>query len=255
MIYLFKILPALVMPTVWIIVLILLSVWLQRRLFAWLAVALLLLTTNPYAAHHLMRWVEQDAVRLSTAAQPKADAIVVLSGMLRDVDNDQGGTTPEWGDAVDRFDGGIALYHADKAPTLVFTGGRLPWSTSDITEGQVLRKRALARGVPDSAIYLTGEVQNTQQEARAIGDWLRQTQNAASPHILLVTSAFHMARAKRLFEATGLRVTAFPVDFLSKIEPGDPSNWAPSGHALRKFETAWRECLGQWFYRLRDWLA
>ena len=238
MIYLFKILPALVMPTVWIIVLILLSVWLQRRLFAWLAVTLLLLTTNPYAAHHLMRWVEQDAVRLSTTAQPKADAIVVLSGMLLHVDNDQGDTTPEWGDAVDRFDEGVALYQADKAPTLVFTGGRLPWSTSDITEGQVLRKRALALGVPDSAVYLTGEVQNTQQEARAIGDWLRQTQNAASPHILLVTSAFHMARAKRLFEATGLRVTAFPVDFAWQPVDQDPAAWLPSAHALYQFETA-----------------
>ena len=70
-----------------------------------------------------------------------ADAIVVLSGMLRDRKDTPLG---EWSDAVDRFEGGIELFQARKASLLIFTGGHVPWRPNDRPEGEILRERALS---------------------------------------------------------------------------------------------------------------
>ena len=36
------------------------------------------------------------------------------------------------------------------------------------------------------------------------------------PHIILITSAYHMKRAKTIFQRRGFIVTPYPVDFQSK---------------------------------------
>jgi hypothetical protein len=65
---------------------------------------------------------------------------------------------------------------------------------------------------------------------------------------LLVTSAWHMPRARRAFEQAGLEVIAAPTGYTS-ITPS-PMAWVPSGQALRNTHIAMREWLGQAWYRL-----
>jgi len=98
----------------------------------------------------------------------------------------------EWGDAVDRLEGGLALMRAKRAPRLIFTGGRVPWDVLPTTEGDWLMEQACNRGLPAAAISITPPVQNTAEEAQAVAAML---DGAPSTHILLVTSAFHMPRA------------------------------------------------------------
>ena len=54
---------------------------------------------------------------------------------------------------------------------------------------------------------MTKEVINTYEESVAVSNLLGDNKN-----IILVTSAFHMKRAKGLFEKRGFNVTAFKVD-------------------------------------------
>ena len=168
MIYWFKILPALLMPTTIVAALLVASLLFKRRALALLALLLLGLSSNAFVANHMMAFAERGRLHQAPDQVPPVDAIVVLSGMIRDVATAQGGTVPEWGDAADRFEAGITLMQLGKAPVIAFTGGRLPWSVTDETEGSVLRSRAIARGVNPSQIYLTSDVENTAQEADAI---------------------------------------------------------------------------------------
>ncbi|MGA0927637.1 MAG: YdcF family protein, partial [Burkholderiaceae bacterium] len=202
-------------------------------------------------ANHMMAFAERGRLHQAPDQLPPVDAIVVLSGMIRDVATAQDGTVPEWGDAADRFEAGITLMQLGKAPVLAFTGGRLPWSATDATEGSVLRARAIARGISPSQIHLTADVQNTAQEAEAIKQWLASRHANTQPRILLVTSAFHMTRAQNLFARAGLSVVPYAVDFRNAAGALEPKLWFPSGEALDKFETAWREILGQAFYAIR----
>ena len=72
--------------------------------------------------------------------------------------------------------------------------------------------------------------------------------------ILLVTSAFHMPRAARLFESAGLDVSAFPVDFVG-TGGGTPGmlGFLPTAGALAQSQVALREFYGRLYYRMKLW--
>ena len=101
----------------------------------------------------------------------------------------------------------------------------------------------------------TKPVVNTAEEAIAIHQLLQGSDPVTiSPCILLVTSAFHMRRAQRLFERQGLKVVPFPVDFQVRgqwVGPllRDPTQWFPTAGALDGSSRALRELLGRLVYR------
>lgn len=243
MIYLHKVLPFFLSPLFVFGAMVIFSVFTRRRWLALLAVTGLWLIALPVVSDQLIRAVEEHRVRLDAQRMPEAAAIVVLSGMLTDSPG-VGGTVVEWGDA-DRFFAGLELYQAARAPRLVFTRGRLPWSASQESEGDVLRRYATRSGVATEAILLTKEVANTKEEAAAVRELLKPT----SGEVILVTSAFHMPRAQKLFEREGLRVHAFPVDFKAQVRQLTPMDFLPDARALRWSDVAVREWLGRLYYR------
>jgi uncharacterized SAM-binding protein YcdF (DUF218 family) len=231
----------------------------------------------------------------------------------------------EWSEAVDRFEAGIELFQARKAPLLILTGGHVPWRPDDRPEGEILRERAVKLGIPESRIMVTGKVGNTDEEAKAVMNLFRNwppqtcprpsgypaprldelplargdsdsgpstlrtslrsdgakeggrkateggkrdnqqrttngqqpTKSVGSgqltvggkPSIILVTSAFHMPRAKMLFERQGFEVELFPVDFQNSDRSKTTIlSFVPSAQALAKSETAMREGVGVLYY-------
>lgn len=248
-IYLHKLLPLLALPTGLLLLLLLASLLLRRRWPLWLALGLFWIGSTPWASHHLVRWCEAGALRVPPASMARAEAIVVLSEGRVLAPGPAGAS--EWTDG-DRFWGGIELYRAGKAPWLVFTGGWVPWQPESAPEGEVLRQWARAQGIPGSAIQVTGKATNTEEEAAAVAAMLprlRSVEGVKPRTVLLVTSAFHMPRARRLFEQAGLDVQPYPVDF--KVSAGQPfsaMDLLPSAGAWQLTELAWRELLGRAWY-------
>ena len=115
-------------------------------------------------------------------------------------------------------------------------------------EGEVLRQRAIDLGLPPADLLSTARVRNTAEEAVAIAALLPRGSS-----VVLVTSAFHLPRAVRLFERHGLRVIPFAVDFQATGEwagspLGDPINWLPSAGGLESSSRALREAIGRALY-------
>jgi uncharacterized SAM-binding protein YcdF (DUF218 family) len=246
MIHLHKVLPFFASPLFWVILLVAYSLLRRRVLAGWLGIALLVALSLPVLSDALVGTLEQRAERLTPNDVPATDAAVVLGGMLVDVRGKHGIVT-EWADP-DRFWGGLELMRAGKAPKLVFMGGRMPWSAGPQTEGEALRRAAIAEGVPGAAISVTGEVRNTEDEARALAKLLP----ANARHITLVTSAYHMPRAARLFRQAGFSVTEYPVDFQVVIAKATLHDFLPSADAFDNSSHAVRELLGRLYYRLRS---
>lgn len=92
-------------------------------------------------ASSIFKFVEGSELRKVPKEMSNADAIVVLSGMINQVKSTDG-VYPEWGDP-DRFFGGIELFKAGKAPRIIITGGKMPWDTTKLTEGDILKQFAL----------------------------------------------------------------------------------------------------------------
>lgn len=246
MIYLHRLLPLALSPIALILLLMAWAAYRRSRVATLLAVVLLYAASVPVLSDPLFRAVEQQQLRLIPEAVAPAQAVVVLSGMMVNIPGKQGGV-PEWGDAADRFFGGVELYAAGKAPRLVFTGGLLPWQGEQEPEGQVLRRMALRFGVPANAMVVSGPAQNTEQESAAV----RQLLEPGVQRIVLVTSAFHMPRAQRLFEQAGFVVTPYPVDFRVTVRGTTPMDYLPEASALERTDIAVRELLGRGYYALR----
>jgi uncharacterized SAM-binding protein YcdF (DUF218 family) len=200
------------------------------------------LCSTPVLSDRLMAAVEGHGQRLDPNTMPKVEAIVVLSGMITMAPGSA--AIPEWGEASDRFWGGLDLYQADKAPRLIFTGGWVPWRPDQQPEGKYLQEIALAQGISPTAMTVTEPVANTAAEAEAVRALLGD-----QPTILLVTSAFHMPRAQGLFERLGCTVIPYPVDFYANLSrPWSVLDLLPQANAFDQTELAWRELMGRAYY-------
>ena len=244
------------LPTGLLLLLLLAALLMRRRWPVWLALCLFWLGSTPWVSDHLLRWCEANAVRVAASSMPRAQAIVVRSEGRTLAPGTTG--TSEWNDG-DRFWGGIELYRAGKAPWLVFTGGWIPWQPELAPEGEVLKVWARSQGVPDSAIQVTGKVTNTAEEAAAVAALLTKLSSVGGTKpntILLVTSAFHMQRAQRLFQQAGLQVLPYPVDFkVSARGSFSAMDLLPKAGAWQDTEMAWRELLGRAYYTVRIQLS
>ncbi len=179
-----------------------------------------------------------------------ADGIVVLSTGR----NSPPGKTKiiEWRDP-DRFFAGLELYKAKRANKLIFTGGVIPFEQNLIPEGDIYIKEAISLGVPEQSLFTTDSVLNTFQEAKKIKKLLDKESGKTKNTIILVTSAYHMKRAKKVFEKEGIYVQAYPVDF--KITDKyitllkNPIRWIPSADSFSESSFAIREIIGRIIYR------
>jgi uncharacterized SAM-binding protein YcdF (DUF218 family) len=246
-IYVAKILPALLLPVGVVIILLAAGLGLRRR---WLLVAGLVVlwsASTPLVGDLAMRAVEGWQVPVDVDSVPASDAIVVLTGMLQRAPGTR--EVYEWGGGVDRFEAGVALHRAGKARTVIIPGGWVPWRPDSRPEGEVLAEKAVALGVPREHLVVTERVSNTAGEAAAVARWLAR--DGTSPRrIILVTSAFHMRRARLIFERAGLSVVPYPVDFQTSDSPFAVLDALPTAAALRDTETALRELYGYLYYRV-----
>lgn len=246
MIYLNKILPVFASPISIVLTCLVIGVLTRRRAWVITGVVLLYIASMPIAVDFLTSGRDRDFERLLPADAPPSEAIVVLGQGMSWV-KVKNGYLPDWGDP-DRFFGGVELVLANKAPKLVFTGGKLPWQAGDETEGEVLSRYAQMMKVAEDKILVTESVENTEQEARAV----RKVLGQATKRIILVTSGFHMQRAKGLFEQSGFEVFAYPVDLTGQsTEKITAINFLPNADALARASLTIREYLGRFYYQLK----
>lgn len=199
----------------------------------------------PVTGDWLIRQVEGVETRISVDSLQSADAVAVLGGMVKQVPGVRYG---EWGEAADRFEGGIEVFRAGKAPLLIFMGAKMPWMPDARPEGDILAERAELLGVSGEAIRVTGKVGNTAEEAIAVKELLAELER---PNVILVTSAFHMNRAAMLFRNVGIKVQPFPVDFRATYyRELTLVDFLPSAEGVKNSELAMREMLGWGYYWL-----
>ena len=244
MIYLHKILPLIFSPLILVIGLIILGIIFNLRKFSLIGLIVLILSSLPIISNKFIAYLEKDYQPIEIADVENVDAIVVLSGMIR-VIGDEENLKYEFTDSVDRFSAGLDLFNNNKSPILILTRGKMPWSIG-IAEGEYLKELAIKYGVSEENIILTDEVQNTDQEAKAIKEIL--TEDAK---IILVTSAFHMPRAEKVFKAANINLIPFPVDFQNSKSKTTMMDFIPSAGSLFDTSHFVREMIGRLYYNLK----
>lgn len=207
----------------------------RRRLLLLFICALLAGVAGVYVARApILRAIGHQLVHADPVAP--SDAILVLSGGRFDRELE----------AADLFARGLA-------PTVVVTREPEPEVFGVLRERGVriepsfeLRRRVLNElGVGDAAIdVLDGLVRSTQDEAVAARAW---AVGRGATSLLVVTSSFHTARARRVFarafEGTGIAIRFVP----AAASDFDPETWWMDRVTLREGLIEWQKAL---FYRL-----
>ena len=228
-----------------VIIVILIGLIKNKKKLIYIAIGVLYILSTPIFSNNFFKLVEGNEYRKPISAIDSADAIVVLSGML-EINEVGDSTYIEWGDP-DRFFGGITLFKAGKAQKLVFTGGKMPWDKAKKTEGDVLKEFAISNGIPEEKIFVTKDVENTADEAVAVKELINP-----SKRIILVTSAYHMYRAKKLFEKQGLILIPYKVDYkASRNNTTTLMDFLPSAGNIELIETGIKEIIGRIFYLVK----
>ena len=244
MIYLHKILPLIFSPLFFIMGLIIWGSIIGSKKISIIGIVILIFCSLPIISKKTTVYLQKDYSLQETSSINKADAIVVLSGMVSAIKT--GDTFKyEFGGGVDRILSGMDLFKDNKAPLLILTRGKLPWQQG-MPEGEYLKEFAIKFGIPEKSILLTDNVQNTDEEAKSVKRLLKTNDT----EIILVTSAFHMPRAKKIFEAANIKVIPFAVDFSSsgKITLMD---FIPSASGLNVTSNFVKRMIGRAYYSLK----
>jgi uncharacterized SAM-binding protein YcdF (DUF218 family) len=191
----------------------------MRRPARALWVAVLLLFTilgHPWTGMALLAWLEQDYRAVDPLAEAPLDAVLVLGGGTVTAPNGQA----ELLGAADRVALGARLYHAGRTPWLVTSGSanselyptqRSPGENT----AQIWRGLGIAG---ERIVEIPGE--DTEGELIALAKLARER---GWKRLGLVTSAWHLPRAKNLARRHGVEVVPLPADFRGFLpHPGIP---------------------------------
>lgn len=224
-----------------------------------LALVVLFLAGNHWVANGLAYSLERRYLSLDTV--PQTDVIVVLGGGTQTLEEPR--RIVEVNGAGDRVIYSAWLYHQGAADHILVSGGRIPWRESNhvptSTPAEEMTDLLIMLNVPENAIWQETLSTNTYENARNSARFLT---DKGIENILLVTSAMHMPRSVRLYEAQGLKVVPAPTDYNVTVNDLDfkHSSWQvflirllPSADNLSLTTRALKEYLGIVVYSIRGW--
>ena len=218
-----------------------------KRRAAVFTIVLLLFFSNPWIINELARRWETGQVDPGSIHQP-FDAGILLGGYT-EMDPLQPAGMVTFSRSANRLTATLMLYQTGKIRHILLSGGSGKLLGAEDSEAPVARWYLQQAGVPDSAIWVEDRSRNTWENAvfsKKIIDSL-----APGSRCLLISSAWHLPRAKACFDAAGLTCDAFGTDFFAEQDLGNPYRWLqPQWEALMKWEYLLKEWVGYVMYRL-----
>jgi uncharacterized SAM-binding protein YcdF (DUF218 family) len=204
----------------------------------------LLVSSLPVTAYLLMTWLEPPPLA-DPVAVGDARAIVILAGGVAPRAVDWGGDTIGVF-TLQRVRYGARLAKRTALPVLITGAAPIEGRPGEAA----MMRDALEQefGVP--VRWFDERARTTAGNAHEAAALL---QAAGIRRVVLVTSAFHMPRAQRVFEQAGLQVVAAPTGYFGYA--GGEFEWThlvPSGDALRVSYLALREMAAGLMYRVVD---
>jgi len=156
-------------------------------------------------------------------------------------------------DGSDRLIIALELYHTNRVDKIVLSGGSGLLLKPQEKESILVKEKLLNLGVSIDDIILENESKNTHENAVFTNSVLRDIYGEEG-HYVLITSAFHMRRAKKCFEKNDLNFEYLKVDFQIDDEDYDLSTYiVPSAYTLGNWQLLIKEWIGYMMYWLNGY--
>lgn len=196
--------------------------------------------STPLVSDALRGWIENQAGPRSIDRLPHSEVMVVLGGGISGP-RPPFRLDPDLNSSADRVWHAARLFRAGKATRIILAGGEV--STGNGSEAEAMRLFLLDLGLPDAAIVLESTSINTLENARNTAEMLAAE---GVEEVILVTSALHMPRARKRFDAMGVKVIPAPTDFEVSGQRFHPLRLLPAVTELQGSTRAIKEVLGSW---------
>jgi uncharacterized SAM-binding protein YcdF (DUF218 family) len=211
------------------------------------AAALYLIAGYSPLANWLVMPLEESAQFGAGEKIDGAAGIIVLGGALSGM-QDSGRVLAN--DAADRMIEALRIAQQHPELPVIFSGGNgnLFKSPGQDSEAELARRFFEGFGIAPPRLKLEDRSRNTLENAVFTA---RLLQPRPDQRWVLVTSAFHMPRARALFEAQGFRIIPRAGDF--RIN-GPEDKWeifSKPSDGLHRLDLAAKEWVGLWVARLR----
>lgn len=236
-------------PMVWTILCILFSFLTKRekrkkRLLC-LGISILFIFSNP-ALINIVMSLHEGQIKPLGSLKGTYDYAIVLGGFSNlNYANDTPYTMNERGN---RLMTTLELYNKGIAKKILISGGSGEvWNKSD-SEAIVVRRFLINLGLPEEDIVIEPKSKNTYENAKFTKEILDQIQ--PNSNNILVTSAFHMPRAQRLFAKQGVSFDTYPTDFIKRPLNRPDHIFIPSAKAMWTWELIIKEWVGMITYKL-----
>lgn len=219
--------------------------WGKRAL--WAGIGLLIFFTNPFISNlALIAWEPSFKSFESIEAH---EIGIVLTGVtnLSKTATDR----TFFNKGADRITHALQLYNMGKIKKILITGGQGLNPSNSQTEAEVLKRFLLMTGMPENNILIEDQSKNTAQNAQFTKEFLEKKGIDTNQEFMLITSAFHMYRAKGCFDQVGLKTETFPTDYYSHDVKYDlPSLLFPDSFSLEYWTKLFKEWIGIIVYKL-----
>ncbi|MFC3880662.1 YdcF family protein [Algoriphagus namhaensis] len=253
--YLSQFLSFLAMPLTIILIFLLAGITFLRRKWGkkllWTGIGLLLFFTNPFLSNlALLAW-EPDFKSFEEIENHEIG--IVLTGVTNLSKTAYDRTFFNKG--ADRITHALQLYRMGKIKKILITGGQGLNPSNPQTEAEVLKRFLLMTGMPESDILIEDQSKNTAQNAQFTENFLEKKGISTDQNFVLITSAFHMYRAKGCFDKVGLKTTTFPTDYYSHDVKYDiPSLFFPDPFSLEYWTKLFKEWIGIVVYKVTGYI-
>jgi len=249
-----KVLFFLIQPINWLVGSVLLAFflknekWKKRSLKT--AVFIAIFFTNHFIYNQIIKLWEPDPI-LFSELEESYDVGILLGGFsnlyIEPWDRHN------FNSAADRFTHTLELYKLGKIKKVIITGGSPDVMGIQTSEAERIQQFIKQMDFPEEDFIFETESRNTYENAIYTQPILNDSFPNASK--LLITSAFHMPRAQRIFKKQNIDFHAFPVDHIGEYTRFAPNSlFIPDRRGFLRWEILIKEWFGIIFYKLRGYI-
>lgn len=249
-----KIFAFFIKPIVWIMALLVFSLWTKnqqrrRRAIVW-ALLLLVFFSNRWISNQVFRCWEPETLTADRIEAPY-DIGIVLGGYSNSFIEPQH-DRHNFSERANRLTNALELYFSGKVKKLMLTGGSGRLIQDGPSESEMMVAFLHRLGIPESDYIIEPDSRNTWENALFSRNIVQTRYPGAS--CLLITSAWHMPRSQACFQKAGLEVTPFAVDYISERKRLDfDLIFVPDKLGLYKWELLIKEWIGCAAYRMQGY--
>ncbi len=203
--------------------------------------------TSPLILNFFSDFIEEEASKIAKIG--KFNYGILLGGIASFDSNTK---QIKYSNNITRLLSTLELYKSGKIDTIFISAGNKDTSELELIESVFLKKQLQLYGVPEEKILIEYQSANTHQNAVFSAQKLKPKEKKAT--YLLITSSYHIKRARACFQKEGFEIESFAADQLGNEPKLTINQLIPSASQLYKWDYILHELVGIVSYKLIGYL-